>query len=266
MADARPRVAWADERIIEAGWDPLPRWLRYSGLPQVLQPPSVMDVYEVLLLRTLDNRTRERPPALSDGQLLPAGAINFTRDELARLTGYGEKTAGRAIPALTRHNLLMIIKRGYKLRTGQSEPSWGTLDLQLLEWIYVLSCGSIPRDVGGLCEWGRGEERLSVRLWQAAEPIAILRCLGADDRWQEPPVQPLRLLLAAPKHFDALRQQVARTRTLQAEVGTLERAIERGIRVDVEGLESRLAELTWRPEELVQAVENIVERVGKRPC
>lgn len=248
-------------RLIEAGWDAPPRWLRYTGLPQVLGQ-SPMDCLDLLLRRTLGHRTRERPPMDRDGQTFPAGTIPWTHGELSKQIGCSEKTTQRAVGKLIEKHLVMVSEYGYRLRDGTSVPTWGQVSLELLERVYVVTASEIPVEMGGLALYGEPDEVLQVRLFQGNAPIKIRRVLGADHSW-EVPLPLVRALLNAPGQFEAVKRQKIAALSLRDDCERCARMLAAGRRVDASGLRTRLAGLTWAPKALVETVENLVDNVGK---
>lgn len=239
-------------QIIEAGWDTPPRWLRHTGLPQVLgQIP--MDVLDLLLRRVLSYRNRKRPGARPDGQLYPPDSVPFTRGDLARQIGVTEKTVKRAVPLLVAHNLVQILSRGYP-----GVPSWASVDTKLLERIYVLSCSEIPKEHGGVVRDAREGEHLVVCLYRGEEPIRIRRSLASCKGWAEPPVDLVRALCKGPDTFDALL--AAREAAVDLEVKCLDLLAHReaGEAVAVDGIRASFEELEWAPMELRAIVENLL--------
>jgi len=255
------RLADDDGPVVETGWDAVPRWLRYTGLPQVLGM-SPMSTLELLLRRSLSYRTRERPAMDRDGQLYPPGTVPYTYGELARQLGGSQKTVERGLKILREYHLLDVVEPGYKLRDGTRAPSWGMIDLDLLEHVYVLTCSEIPVEAGGLMIRGRPGEAVHVRLFQATAPIVIRRHLGADDQW-EPPYELVKALCRAPRAFEDIMQHKRATLKLRDDCAALQREYQETGRADVSGLRDRLANLLWAPDALAVIVENTVESVGK---
>ena len=243
------------QQIIEAGWDTPPRWLRHTGLPQVLgQTP--MDVLDLLLRRVLSYRDRKRPGARPDGQHYPPDSVPFTRGDLARQIGVSEKTVKRAVAVLVAHNLVQILSRGYP-----GVPSWASVDTKLLERIYVLSCSEIPKEHGGVVRKAREGEHLLVRIYRGEEPIGIRRALASCNGWSEPPLALIEALCKTPDRFSALLDMRGAAVDLEVACLDLVAQRERGELEEldaVDGVRARFEELRWAPPELRAIVENLL--------
>lgn len=254
---------------IEA-WNPIPPWLRLTGLPAVVGP-AAMTVFERLLAKYLSRRNMKRKPQTPDGEPLPSYSVPYTQEDLAWRLGYKDRhTISRALKTLEDHHLIERIVTGYQVE-GKAVPSWASLNLQLLANLYRLTADAIPQglDGGGLhghevCGYGSGYD-VAVRLFQGDPPIrveadllAIDWPLGADVRYAE-------ALCADPDGYSDLcmlkRRQVrcmdAVHRCKKYENGettlSLRTTAEKHVLETADGVD-------WLPEEVAEYVENVRHR------
>lgn len=104
--------------------DILPRWLRWSGLPQVLGPTG-WAIYQALVM------TDHQTMGLKGRRHYDGLAFEVTQGELEQVTGFSERTVRRQIGDLFTRGLLAAYREG---RAGKA--SWVQIDRELLRELY----------------------------------------------------------------------------------------------------------------------------------
>lgn len=246
-------------QIIRAGWDPVPRWLRCTGLPQVLGGNAVT-ILE-LLLRTsmmLGKRDDEAQNALFG---TPTIETRYAKTRLAEQAGVSVRTAYNALQELERCGLLTVTMHGYQSREGRTVLFRANINLELLEQIYVLTCNEIPADMGGLQDRNlKNAPRVVLYLGMGPTQAIPREYFASLTPWQSPPIELLEALL----HGGAAFKEVVAMKT--AAVALDRRCVEllqrraSGESVSVDGIVEELNALHWKPVELVATVEKLVER------
>jgi len=104
--------------------DILPRWLRWSGLPQVLGP-TAWAIYQALVMT--DHQTMGLPSRRHYDGL----AFEVTQGELEQVTGFCERTVRRQVGDLFARGLLEAYRES---RAGK--PGWVQIDREILRHLY----------------------------------------------------------------------------------------------------------------------------------
>lgn len=119
-------------------WDAMPRWLRWSGLAQVLGP-TAWAIYTALVMT--DHQTMHMPSRRHyDG-----GAFELRQEALERLTGLGNRSITRHVETLMIRGVLARYRPG---RAAQA--SWYAVDRELLTALYRYAGPILPPEYQGI--------------------------------------------------------------------------------------------------------------------